>query len=58
MRRKKQKLTKRTRKAIKVVTKLRKAGLIQPSGYSLELPFSRRLTSSGTVDYARSINIA
>jgi hypothetical protein len=57
MRKKKQKITKRTRKVIKILAKLRKAGLVQ-SGYSLELPFSKRLSSSGTIDYGRTINIA
>ena len=42
----------RTMKTIKLVKKLQKAGLIDSSGYSLELPFSKRLSISGTVDYA------
>jgi hypothetical protein len=50
--RRNRKISKRGRKAIKVLKKLQKAGLVQTSGYSLELPFSKRLSASGTVDYA------
>lgn len=49
--RRNQKINKRVRRALKVVKKLQKAGLVQNSGYSLELPFSKRLSSSGTVNY-------
>jgi hypothetical protein len=58
MRRKNPKLSKRTRKAIKVVKKLRKAGFIATSGYSLDLPFSKRLSASGTIDYASTTEMA
>ena len=50
--RRNRKMSKRARKAVKVLRKLQKAGLVQTSGYSLELPFSKRLSASGTVDYA------
>jgi len=58
MRRKNRKLNKRTKKAIKIVSTLRKKGLIQTSGYSLDLPFSKRLSISGTIDYARTTEMA
>lgn len=41
----------RTIRTIKLVKKLQRSGLIESSGYSLELPFSKRLSISGTVDY-------
>jgi len=41
-----------TLKTMKLVKKLQRTGVIESSGYSLEMPFSKRLSISGTVDYS------
>jgi hypothetical protein len=35
--------------AVKIVKDLQKTGVIESRGYSLELPFSRRLSSYGVI---------
>lgn len=40
---------KRAMQVVKTVRGLQKAGVIETGGYSLELPFSRRLTSYGVL---------
>jgi hypothetical protein len=40
---------KRAMEAVKTVRNLQKIGVIETTGYSLELPFSRRVTSYGVM---------
>jgi len=46
----------KTLRTIRLLRKLQKTGLIESSGYSLEMPFSKRLSASGTINYLNSTN--